>query len=194
MTGPAAPIKAPTVAPTDAALLARIAARDAGAMAEVYDRYAPRLYGLILALIRDRTSAGDVLQEVMVNLWQSAAARYDAALGSAESWLLMLARARAVDHLRRAGRHESRRAAGLADEALGRLPQPEATDRSAVADVARGLGRLPRDEQEPIMLAYAYGMSRDEIARQLDLPAGTVKTRISRGVNRLRDMLAGNEN
>lgn len=177
----------PRDAATDAALLARVAARDAQAMAEIYDRYAPRLYGLIVSLIRDRTSAADVLQEVMVSLWQSAAARYDAALGSAESWMLMLARARAVDHLRRLRRGGGGMGGAPAwagpDDAVAGLPMRDG------AELARGLGRLPRDEQEPIMLAYAHGMSREEIARQLDMPVGTVKTRIRRGLDRLRDML-----
>jgi RNA polymerase sigma-70 factor (ECF subfamily) len=158
-------------------------------MMELYDRFSPRLYGLIIGLLHDHSSANDVLQEVMVSLWKSAAARYDPALGSAESWLLMLARSRAIDHLRSVARTKARTQRAGEQEVIQQLAAPRPTEGAALADLRRLLATLPGELQQPILLAYAHGMSREEIASQLNIPVGTVKTRISRGVDRLRDLV-----
>ena len=167
---------------TDAELLARVAGRDAGAFAAFYDRHAARVFGLVLQLLRNRPDAEDVLQETFLQVW-TAAGRYDPGRGCGGVWVLMLARSRALDRLRRRQR-----------EVLPPVPPtdgpdpahlPELRDEAARLDAA--LGNLPPEQREPIALAFYRGMTHDQIARHLAVPLGTVKTRIRIGLGRLRD-------
>jgi RNA polymerase sigma-70 factor (ECF subfamily) len=182
-------------------LLRRIAQRDQGAMVRLYDAFAPRMLGLISMVVKDRNAAQDVLQDVMINVWQTAAARFNPALGSAESWLLMVARSRAIDHARRTTR-QARIGASGQEEAIERstavapgfAPERAAGGASGegasrLSALRSGLDGLTPEEREPVMLAYAQGMSREQIAAHLGVPVGTVKTRIHRAIGRLRESL-----
>lgn len=173
----------------DESLIARTAAGERDAFLVLYDRYSPRLLGLIVSVVRDRHAAEDVLQQVMLEVWQRHAARYQPMLGTVEGWMLRVARARAIDHTRAAGRRrfeaidEDRSEAGasFADGA-----EADSERRILVGAVAD----LPEDERLPITLAFMRGLSREEIAEQCGVPVGTVKTRIRRGVYRLREVLS----
>lgn len=170
----------------DADLLTRIADRDTEAFAAFYDRYAPRAFGLALQLLRNRPDAEDVLQETFLQVWRSAG-RYDPGRASAEAWLLMLARSRAVDRLRR------RRAVGGSDDLPDVPTGPDPAELPELRDegcrLATALGHLPPEQREPIALAFYRGMTHDQIARHLAVPLGTVKTRIRLGLTRLRDRI-----
>jgi RNA polymerase sigma-70 factor (ECF subfamily) len=160
--------------PTDLGLLQRIVARDTAALADLYDRHSRLLFGLILRILRDRAEAEEVLQEVFVRVW-TRAELYDPRLGGPTSWLVRLARNRAIDRLR------ARRSA----------PTPEAValqaeSRAAAADA---LARLPAEQGRLIEAAFFEGYTHSELAILFRLPLGTVKTRIRAGLMAMRQRL-----
>lgn len=173
----------------DEALIASTVSGDRDAFLALYDRYSPRLLGLIKTVVRDRHSSEEVLQAVMFEVWQRHAARYKPMLGSVEGWLLRLARARAIDHVRSTGRRRAEPIdeAHAALECAGSGSGVDETDRRILKEA---VAELPDEERVPISLAFMHGLSREEIAAQCGVPVGTVKTRIRRGVYRLRELLS----
>lgn len=172
---------------SDVDLLAQAAQHDRDAFLALYDRFAPRMLGLIVTIMRDRTAAEDVLQDVMLEVWNKHAARYNPVLGPVDAWMLRLARSRSIDALRAAGKRAAAPFDPLAHDA------PDHADHSAPLaanePLRRAMADVPEDERAPVMLAYLYGMSREDIAAHLNIPVGTVKTRIRRGLARLRESL-----
>ncbi len=171
---------------TDCEILVRVAEQDRSAFDEFYDRYAARVFGFLFHLLRNRNEAEDVLQEAFWQIWRQAE-RFDSARASAEAWVLMIARSRAVDRLRR--RREA------TTDTIPEVPtdsQPEISllRQDEAMQISAALAILPTDQQEPIRLAFYEGMTHEQIARHLKIPLGTVKTRIRLGFLRLRDRLA----
>jgi RNA polymerase sigma-70 factor (ECF subfamily) len=174
---------------SDQALLERIVGRDANALADLYDRYAPMALALAARILGDRSEAEDVLQVVFTRVWQDAA-RYDPAKGSVASWLLAWIRNGAIDRLRR--RDALRRASvqSASQAPAGHEDDVAPLDRSQEREkVARALAELPPDQRQVIELAYFEGMSQTQIAQRLGEPLGTVKTRMRLGMNKLRQAL-----
>lgn len=184
---------------TDAALIAcldRIAAGDSAALKTLYDRCAGRLYGLALSVVRDAETAQDVLQESFVQIWRSAA-DYRAALSPPLAWLGLIVRSRALDALRRrkaARLHEHLPLHGddeheglsavIADPGAG---PDENLHSSQLARALQGcLSKLEQKQRQVLALAYLRELSHSELAEQLALPLGTVKTWIRRGLEQLR--------
>ncbi len=176
--------------PTTDALLARVAGGDEAAFALVYDALAPAVFGTCLGVLRDRDHAAEVTQEVMVEVWRTAA-RFDASLGSARTWALTLAHRRAVDRVRavQAQRNRDQR---VVDE-QGERPfdvvseqVEESLDRERVRHCLDG---LTPTQHEAVVLAYYGGRTYREVADQLAAPLATVKSRIRDGLIRLRDCL-----
>ena len=173
---------------TDIALLDRIVARDEQAVAELYDRHHRLLFGLILRILRDRSEAEEVLQEVFVLVW-TRAETYNVALGSPAAWLVRIARNRAIDRLR---------ANAVRLRAAESAPLPEPSDspeaRAALSEqqraVACALESLPQDQRVLIEQAYFLGLTQSELAERFKLPLGTVKTRIRTGMMALREQLS----
>ncbi|QEL15379.1 sigma-70 family RNA polymerase sigma factor [Limnoglobus roseus] len=170
---------------SDCEILHRVADRDRPAFADFYDRYASRVFGLLLHLLRNRTDAEDVLQEAFWQVWRQAD-RFDSRRASAESWVLMIARSRAVDRLRK--RRET------VTDTVPEVPSDSKPDinlsrQDDAAQVISALGVLPPDQQEPIRLAFFDGLTHEQIARHLNIPLGTVKTRIRLGFLRLKERL-----
>ena len=199
--------------PSDAALVAAVAAGSEAALVELYDRHVDSVHAAAFRLLGDRQAAEDVAQEAFLTLWNRAD-RFDPAMGSLAAWLLTITRNRAVDRLRAAGRRPqlvSIAPAGAGDEpdsaALERLAAERgvlggagaadtAADPAAALDLAetrtalRGvLAGLPEAERTAILLAYQDGLSQSEIAARLGWPLGTVKTRTRRALARLRQAL-----
>lgn len=173
---------------SDQALLERIAGRDAHALADLYDRFAPVALALAGRILGDRSEAEDVLQIVFTRVWQEAG-RYDPSKGSAASWLLSWVRNGAIDRLRR---REALRRATLhsADQSPAGREEEVAMDASEEKDkVARAMADLPPDQRQVIELAYFEGLSQTQIAQKLGEPLGTVKTRMRLGMNKLRQAL-----
>jgi RNA polymerase sigma-70 factor (ECF subfamily) len=162
-------------------LLRRLTAGDPHALGEVYDRYAGLVNGLALRILRDRTEAEDVVQEVFVQIWRQAA-RFDPARGSPEAWICTMARTRALDRLRR---RTSRREEP--SEAATGASEPPRTEEALA--VRKALDTLSPDQRKALELAYYEGLTQTEIAARLGEPLGTIKTRIRTGMIRLRDVL-----
>ena len=168
-------------------LIRRMAAGDREAFGRFYDRYAPLVYPLVVRIVRDRTDAADVLQEVFWEAWQGAPA-YDPGRGSPEAWMVTRARTRAIDRVR-AVRRRRETFVPAVDE--GPAPLEAGGDAAEQAEdrgvIRAALAQLSPAQREAIELAYYAGLTQTEIARRLEQPLGTIKTRIRLGLERLRD-------
>ena len=180
-----------TAQPTSADdLLTAVAVGDRSAFEKLYDQMAPRVYGLVRRVLRDPAQAEEVGQEVMLEVWRRAS-RFDRARGSAISWVMTMAHARAVDRVR-SEQSSTDRDRKYATASIQR-------DVDVVVDavetsierkqVQRCLGGLTDLQRESINLAYYSGFTQAEVAVALKVPLGTIKTRLRDGLIRLRDCL-----
>ncbi|HEX6076525.1 MAG TPA: sigma-70 family RNA polymerase sigma factor [Micromonosporaceae bacterium] len=174
-------------------LLRRTARGDEAAFAQLYDRTAARVYGLVLRVVRDPAQAEEVAQEVFVDVWRSAA-RFDPGRGSAIAWILALAHRRAVDRVRSSQASQQREHRVAA--ASGQVPHDDVSEqvvgRLEQQAVRRCLGALTDVQREAIDLAYYRGYTYRQVASVLSVALPTVKTRIRDGLIRLRDCLGVN--
>ncbi|MBF4584357.1 sigma-70 family RNA polymerase sigma factor [Curtobacterium sp. VKM Ac-2865] len=169
-------------------LLLRVAQGDQQAFSELYDELSGRVLGLITRLLRDRAQSEEVAQEVFLEVWQQAA-KFDTKRGSAASWVLTMAHRRAVDRVRAAQSSRDRDTKiGIRDFESGFDQVSESVEiRIEHERVSRALGRLTEFQRQAVQLAYYGGYSHSEMAEQLGVPIGTVKTRLRDGMIRLRD-------
>lgn len=175
----------------DVALLERIVARDADAVGELYDRYSRLLYGLIVRIVRDRSEAEEILQEVFVLVWNRVAT-YNGVLGSPAGWLVGIARNRAIDRLRANAARGRVIESARFDIEPGANPEMDASLGEQQRAVRRALDAIPREQRDLIEDAYFLGFTHSELAERHKLPLGTVKTRIRTGLLALRDQLSQN--
>jgi RNA polymerase sigma-70 factor, ECF subfamily len=174
----------------DIALIERIVARDERAVGDLYDRHNRLLYGLILRVLRDRSEAEEVLQEVFMLVW-TRAETYNVALGSPAAWLVRIARNRAIDRLRsNAVRIRAVESAPEPEPSRDTNPESRATLNEQQRAVARALDALPAEQRVLVEAAYFLGLTQSELAEKFKLPLGTVKTRIRTGMQALRQQLA----
>ncbi len=173
-----------------AELMGRSARGQDEAFAELYDRTSSRVYGLVLRVVRSPDHAAEVTQEVFVEVWQQAA-RFDVARGSVLAWMITMAHRRAVDRVRSVTRSSSRdeQWAAHAHEQGHDAAWEAVEHRLDVERVRRGLGSLTEIQREAVGLAFFGGYTHTEVAGLLQLPLGTVKTRIRDGLIGLRDAL-----
>jgi RNA polymerase sigma-70 factor, ECF subfamily len=194
----------------DARLVARIASGEESAFVIAYDRHAGFVFGSVARFLGDREAAAEVVQDAFVTLWRRAR-QFDARSGSLLTWLLAIARHRAIDRLRAEGRRPTRDSIRL--EAFtseggsgGNPAHPDvpneliadaATDPGTVATrrwtqsvVRTGISELPDNERQVILLGYAEDLSQAQIAERLEWPLGTVKSRTRRAMAQLRTRLA----
>ena len=177
---------------SDAELLHAIARGDEQALASLYDRYRVILCSLVLRILHSRDEAEDVLQELFLQVWKRAS-DFDEARGRPFTWLVTLARSRAIDRLRSLGARD--RAATEAARDAGPEPWSDAAHdaiRSEESEIVRqALAELPEEQRQALLLAYFEGLTQTEIAARLGAPLGTVKTRMRSGMIKLRELLRG---
>jgi RNA polymerase sigma factor (sigma-70 family) len=177
------------------ALLDRIAQRDEAALKGLYDLVSSKLYGLSLRVVNKHEWAEDVLQETFLQIWRSAG-DYRASLSPPMAWLGLIVRSRSLDFLRRRTAERAHLTDEIddvmADTMEGHSPDP--MDVSLASQQAwalhQCLGKLENRQREVVSLAYLRDLSHSELAEQLKLPLGTVKTWIRRGLEQLRTCMA----
>ncbi len=167
-------------------LAERLRRRDPRAVEELYRELSSRVLGYLVAVLRDRGAAEDVLQEVFAEAWRRGRS-YDPSRGTAEAWIMTMAKSRAIDHLRK------------------RVPEPSETvpegeDLTTVADdlherwrVAAFLDRLPADEAALLRMRFQAGWSQSKIADATGTPLGTVKMRMASAMKSMRVMMLSEE-
>jgi RNA polymerase sigma-70 factor (ECF subfamily) len=175
----------------DADLVRAVGQGQEPALAELYDRYAPLLAGLAQRILARREDAEEVVQEVFTHLWRQAAS-YDPTRSSVSTWLVLIARSRAIDRLR-SGRARERalEAAQGEDPPLHTSPQGAGAVLSSERRrrVRDELERLPPEQREVLAMAFYGGMTQSEIAAATGIPLGTVKTRTLLAMKKLRAAL-----
>jgi RNA polymerase sigma-70 factor (ECF subfamily) len=187
----------------DIALIRRVArGRDGDAFSRLYDRHAPMVFGLAVRMLGRREEAEDLIQEVFLSVWERAAS-YDAARAPVGAWILVMARSRCLDRLRRrALRQDKERtiySGGEEGDLMLDLPEPgapvldllEASERRA--EVVRALGALPEPQRAALEAAYFGGLTQQQIAEKTGEPLGTVKTRMRLGLLKLAELFAAGE-
>jgi RNA polymerase sigma-70 factor (ECF subfamily) len=169
-------------------LLVHVARGDQDAFEAVYDRLAGPAYGVIRRVLRDPAQSEEVTQEVLLEVWRTAA-RFDPAVGGAATWVMTIAHRRAIDRIR------STRAAAQREQKIADVSPPhdevaEAVEASLDRErVQRCLGSLTDVQRESITLAYYGGHSYRQVSELLNVTLGAIKTRIRDGLIRMRDCL-----
>ena len=175
----------------DEDLMPLVSRKDPAAFEVFYDRHGGAAYSLAHRIAGNQALAEDIVQDAFLSIWRSDAG-YDRTRGSVRAWALGIVRNRAIDALRRATVHDSRRAS---DEGIEeRFEAPERTDveaarRTEAGEVRAALEVLPPDQLKVIELAYFGGFTHSEIAEMLETPLGTVKGRMRLGLEKLRGVL-----
>jgi RNA polymerase sigma-70 factor, ECF subfamily len=170
-------------------LLRAVSRGDESALSALYDRYRLILFGLILRILHDRQEAEDVLQEAFLQVWRRAN-DFDPARGRAFTWLVTIARSRALDRLRMLGSRS--RFVDASEQVADADVIDTAQDlvKSEQGEIVRqALRELPQEQRRALLLAYFEGLTQAEIAERLGDPLGTVKTRMRSGLIKLRELL-----
>jgi RNA polymerase sigma-70 factor (ECF subfamily) len=186
------PIHSQTSPPTsDPALLRQVADRQSEALGELYNRHAFNLLALIQRILGGSGDAEEVLQEVFFHVWNHAD-RYDATRSSVSTWLVLIARSRAIDRLRnRQVVERTHEASHLREPAADASPDgPESVFIQERRErVRRAMEDLPPEQRQVLEMAFYEDLSQSEIAAKADLPLGTVKTRTLLAMKKLRGAL-----
>lgn len=188
--------RAPGPDDRDRVLLQRMAKGDEAALAALYDQWGERVHAVAYWILRDADEAEDVVEETFWQAWRTATG-FDGQRAAGSTWLMMIARSRALDRLR-----AQRRKAGLTTalstsytgldetQSLASVASEAAADRQHRALLSSALSALPPEQRETIELAFFGGLSHAEIAAKISQPLGTVKTRIRLAMQKLRQSLA----
>jgi len=185
------PQSSSTVAPD---LVARVAGGDQAAFEQLYEQSSPLLCTLVSRIVGNEGEAADLLQEVYLEVWRKAS-NYDHARGTPMAWLVTLARSRAIDRMRALGSRGKGMTASLDDTPASDLiaSNADAMEISAASErqalIWKALETLPLVQRQAIALAYYEGLTHVEISGRLNVPLGTIKTRIRLAMEKLRDGL-----
>ncbi len=170
--------------------MAQVSRGDQQAFAQLYDATSRKVFGIVLHVLRDHAQAEEVTQEVYVEVWRLAR-RYDSTQGSVTAWLNTMAHRRAIDRVRSAERRTQRERRHFEFQTDDRSPDPSelvvANDEGR--RVRDALAQLSEGQRTAVELAYFQGKTQREVAEVLQVPLGTVKTRIRDGMQRLRKQL-----
>lgn len=177
------------------ALVRAVADGDRSAFARLYDATSPSVYGLLVGMLESPTTAEEVAQDVYLEVWNRARS-FDARRGSAMTWIALLARSRAVDRIR-----AERSCRGAVDRAgdspaAARLWEENRDDPEEAASlgerprlVRAALAGMPAEQRDAVVLSFFGGLSHREIADRLEIPLGTVKSRIRAGLEKVESHL-----
>jgi RNA polymerase sigma-70 factor, ECF subfamily len=193
----------------DEILLRQISARQTGALSELYDRYGRLVFSLAFHILRDSSAAEEVTQDVFVQVWHKADS-YHPDLGRVVTWLTIMARNRSIDALRRqSARPEGHRiefedkpsenseeifdgdffARAVEGVEARQSVEPQVDQDLQTLKLLQALSHLPPEQRQVLALAYFQGLTQQEISSSLQIPLGTVKTRIKLGLQKLRQLL-----
>ena len=167
-------------------LVALLQQRNEKAFSYLYDNYSGALYGIVNAVVTDKEVANDVLQNVFINIWRKIES-YDASKGRLFTWMLNIARNAAIDELRSKGYNNALKNISLPEinEIAGAVTGPAIDD----VGLKKVIGKLKGELRVLVDMSYFQGFTHEEIARSLDIPLGTVKTRIRSALTQLRTMI-----
>ena len=169
----------------DEELVYRVAGGDEQALSELYDRYSRLVYATGVRLLRDVSLVEELVQDAFTNVWRRAGT-FDPERASFTTWLYRITRNRVVDLTRRG----KARPISVGEDPLQTVPgglEPEASVDSW--DLARALSRIPGEHREVLTLAYFQGLTQNEISQQTGVPLGTIKSRTTAALKRLRRAL-----
>jgi len=169
---------------------------DRDSFAKLYDLYSDRLYSLAVKIVDRPELAGEILQDTFVSIWKSAP-HYDSSKSGVFSWMVMILRRKAIDRMR----YESNRIPGPVESPASEIkmqaeqnsPSSQALQREESSAIVNSLTDLPPDQREALNLAFFTGMTHSEVAEHLNVPIGTIKSRIRLGLNKLRNQLRNYE-
>ena len=189
----AAPGVGRTAGSEDESLVRRMAAGDDEALGVLYDKWSPVVHGVVSRLLRQSDDVEDVVEETFWQAWRQAA-RFDATRGAVQTWLLTIARSRALDRVRSLRRRREEPLEGDDGETVVQQvaegdpgQDAEASERRRI--VVAALSGLPAEQREALELGYFGGLSQSEIAERTGQPLGTVKTRMRLAMQKLRGQL-----
>lgn len=175
-----------TISYSEQELVILLQQRNEKAFSYLYDNYSGALYGIVNGIITDKEVANDVLQNVFVNIWRKIES-YDVAKGRLFTWMLNIARNASIDELRSRGYKDSQKNRPIEEgvELTGAVTNP------SIADVGlkKILWKLKDDLRVLVDMSYFQGFTHEEIAKALNIPLGTVKTRIRTALIQLRTMM-----
>jgi RNA polymerase sigma-70 factor (ECF subfamily) len=180
----------------DETLVRLVVQARAEALSELYDRYSRLVFSLALNSVGDPATAEEITQDVFLRVWQRAR-QYRADRAKVSTWLTSITRHRAIDQLRRRGSRPEQHSVAWAELAPGAEPSVNGPEQAAALTMERervraAIAQLPEEQQQVLALACFQGLTQSQIAETLDLPLGTVKTRIRLGMQKLRDLLQEN--
>jgi RNA polymerase sigma-70 factor (ECF subfamily) len=170
-------------------LLAAVAKGDQSAFERLYDATRAKLYGVLLRILGKPELADDVMQETYLKVWKMAG-KFDPTIASPITWMVAVARNRAIDIVRRGNEvsvEEAPEALAVADQAPPPLARREMTEE--LRRLLSCLGKLDPEKQRIVLLAYYSGWSREQLARKLDIPVNTIKTWLRRSLLEIRECM-----
>lgn len=176
---------------SDASLMAALLRREPAAAETLYTRYASRIYGLGLVLLRNGADAEDLVQDTFLKVWRTGPA-YDPERGSLDVWVLLIARSLATDLLRRRTLEARKLSCEPVHRDVSDEPGPEwyAEHHDQMGRARKAMGQLPPGQRSAVELAYLGQRSSTQVAALESIPAGTVKSRIRQGILTLRQALS----
>lgn len=169
-------------------LVSRLTSGDQQAMSELYDRFSGAILGVIMKIITDQAVAEDVLQETMLKIWNNINS-FDTSKGRLFTWMINIARNQSIDKTRSKGFKNSSQNSSLEDSVYVSETVPSAGASVDTMDVHNWLLHLPEENRQLMRLAYFMGYTQEEISKELNMPLGTVKTKIRNSLIVLRKKL-----